>query len=86
MSNQQNADKRTIEQVRGAHEQEWLNIEGVEGVGIGLDDKSDREVLTIYVSQKTKAVQEQIPTQVDGYPVRLEVTGEFHAQAGDLPR
>ncbi len=67
----------TIQQVKEKYESRWLAIEGVEGVGIG-EEGSDR-VIKVYVSKKTKALQTQIPRQVEGYPVRLEVSGEFHA-------
>jgi hypothetical protein len=54
-----------------------LNIEGVEGVGIG--EESGQLVIKVYVVKKTRSLQESIPSQLDGYPVSIEVTGEFHA-------
>jgi hypothetical protein len=72
--------KESIEQVKSKHEMQLLKIDGVEGVGIGEEDK--KQVIKIYVSKNTKEIQEMIPTQIAGYPVRIEVTGEFHA----LPR
>jgi hypothetical protein len=67
-----------IEQVQRRYEGEWMGIEGVVGVGSGIDDKTGRPVLKVYVDQKTKALQQQIPAQVAGYPVQIEETGEFH--------
>ena len=37
------------------------------------------QINKVYVTKKTKALQEKIPAQVEGYPVRLEATGEFRA-------
>ncbi len=66
-----------IEQVKAKHETQLLTIEGVEGVGIG--EELSKRVLKVYVVKKTKTLQEKIPSQIEGYPVRIEVTGEFHA-------
>ena len=68
----------TIEQVRDQHEGDWMAIDGVTGVGIGDDDRTGRPVLKVYVDQRTRALREQIPAQVAGYPVQIEETGEFH--------
>lgn len=73
------ADKPTIEQVKSKHERELLKIEGVQGVGIGLDNDKDRQVIKIYADKKTKALQERVPTELEGYPVQIEVSGEFHS-------
>jgi hypothetical protein len=70
----------TIEQVKERYEAAWLAIEGVEGVGLGREGSG--KVIKVYVSKKTKALQQRIPTQVEGYPVRLEVSGEFRALPG----
>ncbi len=69
----------SIEQVRDQYERQFLDIEGVEGIGIGIDERSGATAIKVYVAQKTRALQEQLPTQVDGYPVQIEATGEeFH--------
>jgi hypothetical protein len=68
---------QTIEQVKAKYEWQMLDIEGVEGVGIG--DEQGQPVIKVYVARKTKSLQQQIPRQIEGFPVSLEVTGEFHA-------
>ncbi len=71
------AKRSPIEQVKAKHEMRLLRIEGVEGVGIG--EEADQLVIKVYVAKKTKALQESIPARIEGYPVRIEVSGEFHA-------
>lgn len=69
--------KPPIEHVKAKHESQLLTIEGVEGAGIG--EELGRPVIKVYVVKKTKALQEKIPQELEGYPVSIEVTGEFHA-------
>lgn len=59
------------------HENRIMQIEGVEGIGIG--ELSGKPVIKIYVTKKTRLIQEKIPAELDGYPVSVEVVGEFHA-------
>ena len=78
MSKNSSSAKASIEQAKTNHEMRLLNIEGVEGVGIG--EEMGKPVIKVYVAKKTKAIQKKIPDQIEGYPVVMEVTGEFHAQ------
>lgn len=61
--------------VRRRHEQELLEIRGVEGVGVG--ERGGREVILAYVHDAT--VQERLPREIEGVPVAAEVTGEISA-------
>ncbi len=79
MASDKNPSRSSIDQVKAAHEDELMKIEGVQGVGVGLDERRDQLVIKIYVDEKTKAVQEKIPVELEGYPVQIEVTGEFRA-------
>lgn len=69
--------KPTVEHIKAKHESQFLNIEGVEGVGIG--EESGKPVIMVYVSERTEALQKKIPGEIEGYCVKIEVTGEFHA-------
>jgi len=71
------AQKLSVLDVKGRHEVELLQLPGVQGVGIG--DEAGRPVINVYVDKKVKALQESIPPEFDGYPVRIEVTGPFRA-------
>ena len=68
--------KVTIEQVKAKYENQLLNIEGVEGVGIGKE--KGKPVIKIYIIRKTKELQKKIPAHLEDYPLSIEVTGEFH--------
>lgn len=72
------AVKKKIERVKADHEMQLMAINGVEGVGVG--EEAGKPVIKVYVSGKTPALKQAIPAQLDGYPVRTEVSGEFHAQ------
>jgi hypothetical protein len=49
-----------------------LDIDGVQGVGIGLDS-TGHEILVVYV--RDSAPIQRLPAKIEGYPVRAEVTG-----------
>ena len=65
-----------IEQVKRSHEQRLLSIDGVTGVGIGQDELGN-EVIMVYVLNAE--VQKKVPQELDGFMVRIEVTGEIDA-------
>jgi hypothetical protein len=49
-------------------------------IGIVQRDDSDDLAIKVYVDNKTKALQEKLPKELDGHPAQIEVSGEFHAQ------
>lgn len=71
--------KKSIEAVKAAHEMKLMDIEGVQGVGIGQQAKADGLAIKVYVDNKTKALQEKLPKELEGHPVEIEVSGEFNA-------
>lgn len=75
---QEAATERPIEEVQEAHTPEWMEIPGVMGTGIGLCD--DRPCIKVFVARRTPEIEEKIPERVEGYRIRIEVTGEFRAQ------
>lgn len=79
MAKQSSAKQKSIERVKAAHEGELMAIDGVQGVGIGQREDGDGLVIKVYVDVKTKALQEKLPKQIEGHPVQIEVSGEFHA-------
>ena len=68
---------QTIEQVQEEHTDEWMAIPGVEGTAIGLYE--GRPCIKILTSSRTDQIRAQIPSEVKGYPVIVEETGEFRA-------
>lgn len=57
--------------VKRRHELELMEIEGVEGIGIGV--RTGREVILAYV--RDAEVEERLPREIEGVPVAAEVTG-----------
>ena len=67
--------EQTIEEVLAAHTEEWMSIPGVAGIGIGLCENDP--CIRVFLSRPSSEAEDAIPALVDGYPVELEVTGEF---------
>lgn len=65
----------TIEQVLAAHTDTWMEIDGVEGTGIGLC--GDAPCIKIFVSRPPDEFEDVLPDSVEGHPVRLEPTERF---------
>ena len=68
---------KTIEQVQEEHTDEWMAVDGVEGTGIGLF--KGKPCIKILTSSGTDQIRAQIPSEVEGYPLIVEETGEFNA-------
>ena len=66
---------RSIEAVLEAHTEDLMAIDGVAGVGQGACDGAP--CIVVYVSERTPAVGERIPEEIEGYAVRVEETGTF---------
>lgn len=74
---QQDMPSKTIQEVQEAHTPAWMVLPGVVGTAIGQQD--GRPCIKVYVAEATDELKAKIPPTVEGYPVALEVTGEFHA-------
>jgi hypothetical protein len=61
-----------IAEVLDRNRDRLLGIDGVQGVGIGLDS-AGHEVVVVYV--RDSATIQRLPAQIDGYTVHAEVTG-----------
>jgi hypothetical protein len=69
--------KQTIEQVQAKYQDEWMSIPGVVGIGIGA--ANGKPVIKVLVINKMMELEQQIPKEVEGYPVVIEETGEIRA-------
>lgn len=65
-----------IERVVQKHEQRLISIDGVIGVGI-QNDAVGNPIIVIYV--RDAGVRKLLPAQLEGWAVRIEVTGEISA-------
>lgn len=66
-------------QVKQQYEKNWLSIEGVTAVGIGLIDNEHVGII-ISVRDDVAAARQTIPEEVEGIRVKIQKTGEFRAQ------
>jgi hypothetical protein len=58
-----------IHTVKQAHEQQLMQVQGVEGVGIGVDAIGNPTIV-VYVSDAS--VQKGVPQQIEGFNVKVE--------------
>ena len=65
-----------INAVLAAHERKLMAIPGVVGVYVGVLNDGKSPCLKIMLARRTPETK-QIPTRIDGWPVRAEVTGEI---------
>ena len=70
------ADK-SIEQVQAEHTADWMAIDGVIGTAIGLHE--GRPCIKVLAAVDPEQLKDRIPSNVEGYPVLLEYTGEIRA-------
>lgn len=64
--------------VRAQHAERLLRIEGVVGSGVSVDENGN-PVIEVYVKKAQSRVDDPIPDELDGVPVRVIVTGVIHA-------
>ena len=69
------SQRADINAVLAAHEKELMKIPGVVGVYVGVLDDGKSPCLKIMLARRTPE-SNQIPKQIDGWPVHVEVTGE----------
>jgi hypothetical protein len=67
---------RDINLVKEDHAGELMKLPGVVGVYVGaLDD--GKACIGVMVVRRTRELTEQIPRTLEGYPVRIEESGEI---------
>lgn len=66
-----------IEDVLDRYQDQIMAMPGVVGIGVGAS--AGQPVLVVMVTHLTPEAQATIPSRIEGYAVRLEVTGEITA-------
>lgn len=69
----------TIQEVKAGHADRLLALPGVVSVGIGRE-ADGHEVIVIGLDRPRPETQAHLPTQLEGYPVRVEIIGTVRAQ------
>ena len=67
----------TIEEVLQKHQDRLMAIPGV--VGIGEGESEGRPVILIMVRELSPDLRRQLPQQIDGFEVKVDVVGEVTA-------
>ncbi len=69
--------EQTIQDVLKEHTDEWMSIPGVVGTAIG--EFEDKPCIKVFVAKETRELTQKIPSEVEGFPVVIEETGEIRA-------
>jgi len=77
--NEHNMAASSIEAVLEAHNAALMAVPGVVGTAIGRCD--GRPCIRVFVRDSAAAKAAGLGTQLDGYPMRVEVTGMFYPRS-----
>ena len=72
------SDAQPIDQLLAAHTDEMLAIPGIVGLGIG--ECAGAPCIRVFAETEAASLDEQIPSELDGYPVEVDVTGPIVAR------
>jgi hypothetical protein len=76
---------REITQVMDAHVDELMAIPGVVGVAVGALDDGTPCILVLVVNESA-GIRKGVPREIEGHPVKIEVTGEIRPMPDDSAR
>jgi hypothetical protein len=67
-----------VEDVMEKHQEQLMTLPDVVGVGVGEDDNG-RPVIVVMVKAVTKELKSNLPANLEGFNVKVDVTGEISA-------
>lgn len=67
--------RRSVEEVLSEHNDSLMALPGVVGTAIGRCDET--LCIRVFLAGSDAGERERIPERLEGYPVRVEVTGPF---------
>jgi hypothetical protein len=73
------SDLQKIKQVKRKYEKQWLAYKGVVAVGIGFTSENVHGII-ISVEHLTDALKSKLPTEIEGIPLEIQVSGPIVAQ------
>ena len=76
------AARRDINAVLRDHDKELLVIKNVVGVYVGLENDGRTPCLHVMLAQDSSEARQAIPSQIEGYKVVVEITGEIRPLPG----
>src|SRR2546428_13897635 len=71
---------KTIEAVLAAHTDSLMALPGVVGTAIGLCDEAP--CIRVFLADSGAAARRRIPQELEGYPLKVEVTGPIRPRPG----
>lgn len=77
-----NVAVRDINTVMETHASELMKISGVTGVAIGAQDDGTPCILVLILEDSDK-IKAQIPEAIEGYQVKIMVSGQIEPMQGD---
>lgn len=69
--------EKSIETVLQGHSKELMSIPGVNGTGLGACEGTP--CIKVFVTQLTDEIRAKVPERLEGYRVKVEVSGPFRA-------
>jgi hypothetical protein len=69
-----------IFKVMEIYQDELMEIPGVVGVGIGQSETTGEKIISVFVDEMTPELQDLLPTELEGFEVKPEVTGPIQIQ------
>jgi len=69
---------QSIQDVLGAHNDSLMAIPGVVGTAIGICDGVP--CIRVFVADSAAVVRANLGPRLEGYPLRVEITGQFRAR------
>jgi hypothetical protein len=67
-----------VRQVKQKHEKDWLKIPEIAAIGIG-NTSSGKIGIVISLKTASAMARQQIPQEVDGIPIEVNISGEIRA-------
>jgi hypothetical protein len=69
---------RSIEKIVSEASEKWIEIPGVTGVGISMEEGSD--IILVMVEADTIKIRQKIPQEYKGIMVKIQETGVISAE------
>lgn len=69
--------EKSIQEVKEAWEKRLMSIRGVMGVGISLTKDTREQCIKVYANREASVAE--IPREIEGYAIEVEVRGPFRA-------
>lgn len=68
--------------IKRGYEQGLLQLENVAGIGVGLPNERTTPVITIFLKEDDPETHARIPSEIDGVPTHIIVSGPFRFLSG----